>query len=731
MKQIAQNYKTGELALVDAPVPACRPGGVLVRTEYSLISSGTELMKVGEAKLSLLGKVRARPDQVRNVLDTLAQQGPEATFKKVMNRLDAYTPLGYSLCGTVIEVGAGVTGFSVGQRVACAGNQYALHAEVNWVPVNLCVPVPDGVDPRHAAFTTVGAIAMQGLRQADMALGEVACVIGLGLIGQLLVQLLRANGMRVVGIDISPERCALAEQQGADCAAGPEGADLERVVAALAELTGGFGADAVFLSAGGDTNAPVEIAARLARDRGRVVDIGKCSLDLPWNAYYEKELDVRFSRSYGPGRYDPVYEEQGVDYPVGYIRWTEGRNLACFVDLLAREQVELDRLISSVTPFDTAVQTYERLDKGELRGIGFLFEYPTDVELIRTVVRPRPEAPAQRSSGSAVSTPAAKPVRIGFVGAGNYASTMLLPHLKDREDVALAHVATASSLSCMTAQRRFGFETAGTDYRALLADDSIDAVVIATRHQSHASMTCEALRAGKAVFVEKPLAITQEQLEAVAATIGETGNGRVQVGFNRRFAPLLTTLKQRFGVTAGPGLARYLVNAGTLDPSSWYADVGAEGTRFCGEGGHFIDTLAWWFDALPVSVHAVSCGGVDDLQVTISFDDGSIGTVSYVTTASKRFPKETVDLLGGGKAARLDNFRSASLWAGRRKRRWRAGLSVDKGQKGELDAFVQAVRTGGPMPIALDTLIAVTDATLAVGESVTRGDTVKLGSRLS
>ena len=552
MKQIAQNYKTGELTLVDAPVPACRPGGLLVRTEYSLISSGTELMKVGEAKLSLLGKVRARPDQVRSVLDTLAQQGPEATFKKVMNRLDAYTPLGYSLCGTVIEVGAGVTGFAVGQRVACAGNQYALHAEVNWVPVNLCVPVPDEVDPRHAAFTTVGAIAMQGLRQADMALGEVACVIGLGLIGQLLVQLLRANGVRVVGIDISPERCALAEEQGAACAAGPEGTDLERVVAALAELTGGFGADAIFLSAGGDTNTPVELAARLARDRGRVVDIGKCSLDLPWNAYYEKELDVRFSRSYGPGRYDPIYEEQGVDYPVGYVRWTEGRNLACFVDLLAQGQIELDRLISAVTPFDTAAQTYEQLDKGELRGIGFLFEYPPDVALTRTVVRPRP-APAETSSTP--SGPATKPVRIGFIGAGNYASTMLLPHLKDREDVALAHVATASSLSCMTAQRRFGFETAGTDYRALLADESIDAVVIATRHQSHASMACEALRAGKAVFVEKPLAISQDQLEAVMATVAETGNGRLQVGFNRRFcaAPHDAQAALRHDGRPGPG----------------------------------------------------------------------------------------------------------------------------------------------------------------------------------
>ena len=471
MKQIAQNYKTGELALLDAPAPRCAPGGLLVRTEYSLISSGTELMKVGEAKLSMLGKIRARPDQVKTVLDSLAQQGPQATFKKVMNKLDAYTPLGYSLCGRVVDVGRGVTGFSIGQRVACAGNQFALHAEINWVPVNLCAPVPEDAEPRHAAFSTVGAIALQGLRQAELQLGEVACVIGLGLIGQLLVQLLNANGVRVVGIDISPERCRLAEEQGATCASGPDLPDRERVVNALAEMTGGFGADAIFLSVGGASNAPVELAAELARDRGRIVDIGKCSLDLPWSAYYEKELDVRFSRSYGPGRYDPVYEEQGIDYPVGHVRWTEGRNLHCFVDLVARRQVALDALISAVIPFDRAVETYEALDKGELRGIGFLFEYPMDASLAREV----PASPRLRSETVATGLS----VGIGFIGAGNYASTMLLPHLKDRQGVDLVHVATASSLSCLTAQRRFGFQQAGTDYRSLLADPAVDAVFIA------------------------------------------------------------------------------------------------------------------------------------------------------------------------------------------------------------------------------------------------------------
>jgi predicted dehydrogenase/threonine dehydrogenase-like Zn-dependent dehydrogenase len=720
VKQVAQNYKSGELAVVDAPVPRCGPGGVLVRTEYSLISAGTEMMKVGEAKLSLLGKVRARPDQVKKVLETMAQQGPQATFKKVMNKLDSYTPLGYSLCGIVIEVGAGVTDFHVGQRVACAGNQYALHAEINWVPVNLCVPVPDGVDPRHAAFTTVGAIAMQGLRQGQMALGETAVVIGLGLIGQLLVQLLRANGVKVVGVDISPVRCQMAEAGGALCADAPAGAGLDRITNALAETTGGFGADAIFLAAGGSTNEPVELAAKLARDRGRVVDIGKCSLDLPWNAYYEKELDVRFSRSYGPGRYDTLYEEQGIDYPIGYVRWSEGRNLGCFVDLLAQRSIDMEPLISGVKPFAEAQQTYEALDAGELKGIGFLFEYPEHVTITRAIERATAAAPVKRSTTGTV--------KIGFVGAGNYASTMLLPHLQGRSDVQLAHVATSSGLSAVSAQRKFGFQTAGTDYRAMLADASIDAVFVVTRHSSHASMVCEALRAGKTVFVEKPLAITNEQLEMVMDTVRETGNDRIMVGFNRRFAPMLVELRDRAGRRSQPALLRYLVNAGKMEATSWYANAEAEGTRFCGEGGHFIDTMAWWVGADPVAVSAARAGALaDDVHVTVTFADGSVGVVTYTTLGARKFQKETFEVVADGRVARLDNFASATLFSGEKPRKQR-GLGPDKGQKAEVESFLASVRTGGPMPVPLRTLAAVTAATIAVDEAVATGATVKLPS---
>ena len=376
MKQVAQNYKSGELAVLDVPPPACAPGGVLIRSLYSLISTGTELMKVGEAKLSMVGKAKARPDQVRKVLDSVAQQGAINTYKKVMNKLDSYTPLGYSLCGVVVEVGAGAEEFSVGQLVAAAGNEFALHAEYNWVPVNLCVPVPDGVPPEQAAFSTVGAIAMQGVRQAEVQLGETAVVIGLGLVGQLVVRLLVAAGVRVFGIDTVEDRCRMAEKAGAlHCSrARGRGRDARAGLAARPRT-----ASAPTTSSWPPAvtrNGPVETAARLARDRARVVDIGKTKLDLPWNAYYDKELDVRFSRSYGPGRYDDRYELEGIDYPAGYVRWTERRNLECFIDLIAREQIDVGSLVASVFPIADATEVYQQLSSGALPGVGFLLRVP-------------------------------------------------------------------------------------------------------------------------------------------------------------------------------------------------------------------------------------------------------------------------------------------------------------------------------------------------------------------
>jgi len=717
MKQIVQNYKSGELSLVEVPAPTCRPGGVLVRSQYSLISVGTEMMKISESKLSLVGKARARPDQVRQVVQAVSQQGLAATYRKVSTQLDSWTPLGYSLCGEVVEVGAGAEELSVGQRVACAGNRYALHAEYNWVPRNLCVAVPDGVKGEHAAFTTVGAVAMQGYRQSEAGLGEVALVVGLGLVGQLLVGILRAAGVGVLGLDPSLERCRLAERMGATACGAPEGAALQAVVARLAELTDGAGADHVFLTAGGDTNQPVELAAELARDRARVVDIGKCRLDLPWKDYYEKELDVRFSRSYGPGRYDPVYEEQGVDYPIGYVRWTERRNLACFLDLVDGGSVDLGPLVSAVLPFSDAVGAYERILAGEQRGVGILFQYPADAPLTHRL-NGTAGLPRQAAMGAAPTQPM---VRLGVVGAGNYATSMLLPQLRGRDDVRLVEVATASALSAANARRRFGFERVSTDYQGLLADDGITAVLIATRHHAHARMVCDALRAGKAVFVEKPLAVTPEQLDEVLAVVAQTGNDRLMVGFNRRFAPLLVELKRSWGPRGGPVHLRYDVNAGPLAPGSWYAHP-EEGARLVGEGCHFVDTASWWIGSEPVEVFAASTpGDPDDTVSTIRYADGSVATISYLTRGDGRYPKEVVQVFGQGQVAKLHNFQRSEHWRGGKRQAKRSRSGIDKGQRQEMDAFVRAVAEGLPMPIELGSLVATTRTTFAASRGVASG----------
>ena len=487
MKQIAQNYKSGELIVLDAPVPACRPGGVLVQSLFSLISTGTEMMKVAEAKMSMVGKARARPDQVRKVLDTVAQQGAVATYKKVMNRLDSYTPLGYSLCGVVIEVGRGAEEFRVGQLVAAAGNEYALHAEYNWIPVNLCAAVPRGVSPEHAAFSTVGSIAMHGVRRAEVQLGETACVIGLGLIGQLVVRLLVASGVRVIGLDVIEERCRLAEQAGAVLCAAPD----RRGHGRRPGLAGRDHRAAVAPTTCSWPRAdPPTRRWRPPPGWPGTAPASSTSARPAWTCRgtptTTKELDVRFSRSYGPGRYDERYELEGIDYPAGYVRWTERRNLECFLDLIARKDIEVETLVSGVFPMQNASTVYADLSSGALKAVGVLLEYPA-----------RPWTACRRAAASLVRAPAPGPAPRGRATDG-WRSGSSAPATTPRPcccrglarlpNAHLSHVATTRSLSAVNAQRRFGFTTASTSADAVFEDASLDAIFIVTRHHTHADL---------------------------------------------------------------------------------------------------------------------------------------------------------------------------------------------------------------------------------------------------
>ncbi|MEO6454219.1 MAG: bi-domain-containing oxidoreductase, partial [Ginsengibacter sp.] len=581
---VSQNYKTGKISLITSQLPALKSGGVLVKTSYSLISAGTEGMKVREGKMNYFEKAKARPDQVKKVLESVRQQGLLSTYQKVINKLDSLTPLGYSTSGIVVEVASDVHELEVGQLVACAGAGYANHAELNFVPKNLVVPVPLNVSQEHAAFTTVGAIAMQGYRQAEMQLGEVACVIGLGLLGQILVQILKAGGVEVIGVDISENRCRLAEKAGAGFAGHP---DDKSVRSAIKAMTSGFGADVIFITAGGDSNGPAELAVEVARDRGRVVDIGKTKLDLSWKDYYEKEIDVRFSRSYGPGRYDSNYEEKGIDYPIGYVRWTERRNMESFLNLISHKKIDLDLIISDIFSFSQAEEVYQKLSEGKLTGIGVLFKYEENNKVGHSDKGNKKVAFAGEVKGSIKHI-----VNIGIIGAGNYASSMLLPHLKNNPDAKLLQVATATPLSGENAKRKFLFEESTTDYELMLTRQDIDAVIIATRHKAHASMTVNVLKHGKAVFVEKPLAIDIEGLEKIRETIIETGNDRIQVGFNRRFSPMVIKMKKNLSQIIQPLIITYRVHAGQMDANSWYLDTD-EGSRFIGEAGHFIDVISF------------------------------------------------------------------------------------------------------------------------------------------
>ncbi|HTX93272.1 MAG TPA: bi-domain-containing oxidoreductase [Anaerolineales bacterium] len=705
MKQLLQNMRDGKTTVVEVPTPTAPPGMALVKVSASLVSAGTERMLVEFGEKSLVGKARSRPDLVRQVLDKARREGVVPTVMATFNRLDQPMPLGYSSAGTIVTLGAGLHGFKASQRVACAGGGFAVHAEYNLVPRNLLTPLPDSVDFESAAFTTLGAIALHGFRLAETQVGESVAVIGLGLLGLLMVQLAAAAGCRVIGIDIDPRRVNLAKRLGAEAVLRGRAEDAVRA------FTASRGADAVLICADTPSADPVELAGALARDRARVVATGAVGLAIPRKVYYEKELSLVNSRSYGPGRYDPSYEENGHDYPIGYVRWTEGRNFQTIVELMAAGKLDVHALITHRFPIEKAAEAYKVITgKSKVPFLGVLLTYPAGAASSSVVVLKPGKVQSDQT------------VRLGVLGAGLFANATLLPAIRKNPAVELIGIASSGGLHARHSGEKFGFAYASSDDLQILNDPDINTVAILTRHAAHAELVVKALKAGKHVFVEKPLAIDNEQLDRIVGATRESP--LLTVGFNRRFAPLAAQLAEFLGERSEPLYAHYRVNAGAIPLGHWTQDPAQGGGRIIGEGCHFIDFLAFLAGAAPVSVsaHSLPDGGryrEDNVSMTFTFPDGSVGVVDYLANGDRSFPKERVEVFCGGRVAVLDDFRT--LETIRDGHRRVVKKAQDKGWFGEWVAFTTAIQAGGEPTIPYEQLIGVTKATFAAVESLRSG----------
>jgi len=711
MKAVTQDMKSGDLHVRDVPPPALQRGGVLVRVRRSLISLGTERAIIALAHKGPIGKAKDRPDLVRKVLNRAKQEGLWNTYQVVQNLISSPIPLGYSCAGEVIAVGRDAPEFKVGDRVGCAGLNFANHAEVDYVPRNLAVPLPAEVPFDAGAFVTVGAIAMQGVRLAELTLGERVVVSGLGLVGQLVAQIARCSGAAVIAYDPDPAKVAMAERLGARRATS-SAAELKAIVT---DLTGGHGADAVLLCAATKSDAPIREAADLSRLKGRVVVVGDVGLNLERRPYFEKEISLVISRSYGPGRYDPAYEVRGTDYPLAWVRWTEKRNMQSFVELLATGGIDIDPLVTHRFPIADAEQAYEIVTgKRQEPAVAIVLEYEGDApQAARVDLAPRAEP-----SGA---------VTLGVLGAGQFAKGILLPLFVKQNGVSVKAVCTGSGLTSRHAAERYGSAFCTSDPQDVLGDPAINAVVIATRHDQHAPLTKAALAAGKAVFVEKPLALSEPELADLVLHAGEAP--RLMVGFNRRFSPLAAQMRKAL-TGRGPLTVLYRVNAGRVPADSWVLDPVEGGGRIVGEVCHFVDFACFLTGALPARVFAEEArsssstpGDRDAVAVTLRMSDDSVVTIQYVCSGDTSVSKEYIEAAAGGHTAILDNYRTLDVHSGNKRRRRRL-LNQAKGHAEEAEAFVAAVKGGTPMPIGFETLVAATQTTFLIHRSLETGTSV-------
>ncbi|MCC6148059.1 MAG: bi-domain-containing oxidoreductase [Anaerolineaceae bacterium] len=716
MKQLLQYMRNGETVIVNSPIPAVRPGTALVKTAASLVSAGTERMVVEFAEKSLLGKAQARPDLVHQMLNKVKNEGLLPTLEATFNRLGQPMPLGYSSAGTVVAVGEGLSGIQPGHRVACAGGGFAVHAEYAVVPKNLLTPLPDQVDFESAAFATLGAISLHGFRLAKPQIGSSVAVIGLGLLGLLAAGIARASGCQVFGIDMNHNRVAFARLLGITACLRSEAETL------APSFTQNHGYDAVLICADTSSSDPVILAGELARDKGEVVAIGAVGLQLPRKVYYEKELNFQVSRSYGPGRYDINYEEKGNDYPYGFVRWTENRNIETFVELMAKQLVDVHPLITHRFAIEDAPQAYE-LITGKIPEpyLGILLTYP--------------EAPIEEEGRILINLPTPhageKSLSLGVLGAGNYARAVFLPLISKTAGVHNHSIASITGMNAAHAARKYGFQYALSEEDQVLSSPEINVVAILTQHQHHARQVCTALASGKNVYCEKPLALNRRELEEIFQILDQPGVPLLTVGFNRRFSPLSTRLKEIIGRSPEPINIHYRVNAGFLPKDHWLHDPQKGGGRIIGEACHFIDYMIDLTNQLPTQVFAQSLPDAgkyhqDNVTAVLTFANGSLGTLQYLANGDKSCPKERIEVFTAGEIAILDDFRSLEWVAQGQKKRTRSWFKQDKGHTASWAAFLKAIREPLPPPIPYVQLWAGAVASFAVMESLRTGSPVHL-----
>jgi predicted dehydrogenase/threonine dehydrogenase-like Zn-dependent dehydrogenase len=713
MKQLLQHVKNGQTVIEEIPIPTPREGQALVKVSASLVSAGTERMVVEFAEKSLVGKARSRPDLVKQTLDKAKREGVMPTVQAVFNRLDQPMALGYSSAGTIVALGKNMQGFKVGQRVACAGGGYATHAEYNVVPRNLLTPLPKNVDFESAAFTTLGAIALHGFRLAEPQLGENVAVIGLGLLGLLTIQFAAAAGCNVLGIDLDPKRIQLAEGLGLKAVTRPQAESASQA------FTANRGFDSVIICADTSSNDPVELAGVIARDRAKVVATGAVGLNFPRKIYYEKEISFINSRSYGPGRYDSNYEENSNDYPIGYVRWTEGRNFQSVVEMMASGKLNVQPLISHRFPIEEGVKAYEVITgKRKEPFLGVLLTYGE-----------KEEVKSKKVEFASVVRGQSSVVKLGVLGAGLYANATLLPVIKNNKDFELVGIASSGGLHAQHSGKKFGFQYATSSDDDIINDPKINTVAILTRHDSHADLVLKVLKAGKHVFVEKPLAINGNQLSVISKQLGKTDHCLLMTGFNRRFSPLAQALRSQISNLQEPKHLHYRVNAGYIPLNHWTQDPALGGGRIIGEACHFIDLISFLVGASPVSVsaHALPNQGKyreDNISMTFTFPDGSIGVVDYLANGDKSMPKERLEVFCEGTIAVLDDY--VSLTTVKDGKKTVQSGAQDKGWKAEMAAFAKAIREGAEPPIPYEQLIGVTKATFAAVESIRSGNKVDI-----